>query len=86
MRQALGVGLAPSHSTPSPWGGVEAPGEAAVAVRALSARLLGLAVDPARDPDPSVYLALRLAGDHDLHGEKRYLARLQDAFQHRYGR
>ncbi|XP_010561688.1 PREDICTED: transcobalamin-2 [Haliaeetus leucocephalus] len=64
----------------------EAPGEAAAAVRALSARLLGLAVDPARDPDPSVYLALRLAGDHDLRGEKRYLARLQDAFQHRYGR
>ncbi|KAM6051938.1 transcobalamin-2 [Chlamydotis macqueenii] len=63
----------------------EAPGEAA-AVRALSARLLGLAAEPARDPDPSVYLALRLAGDHDLREERRYLARLQDAFQHRYGR
>ncbi|KAK1213690.1 TCO2 protein, partial [Pygoscelis papua] len=65
----------------------EAPGEAAAeAVRALSARLLGLAVDPARDPDPSIYLALRLADDHDLHGEEQYLARLQDAFQHRYSR
>lgn len=53
-------------------------------VRALSARLLGLAADPARDPDPSVYLALRLAGDHDLRGEERYLAQLQDAFQRRY--
>ncbi|XP_074015821.1 transcobalamin-2 [Numenius arquata] len=63
----------------------EAPGEAA-AVRGLSARLLGLAGDPARDPDPSVYLALRLAGDHDLRGEERYLARLRDAFQRRYGR
>ncbi|XP_074777367.1 transcobalamin-2 isoform X2 [Athene noctua] len=63
----------------------EAPGEAA-AVRALSARLLGLAADPARDPDPSVYLALRLGTDHDLRGEERYLARLQDAFQRRYGR
>ncbi|KAM6193220.1 transcobalamin-2 [Sarcoramphus papa] len=63
----------------------EAPGEAA-AVRALSARLLGLAVDPARDPDPSVYLALRLAGDHDLCGEEWYLARLQDTFQRHYGR
>ncbi|XP_059683875.1 transcobalamin-2 [Gavia stellata] len=63
----------------------EAPGEAA-AVRALSARLLGLAADLARDPDPSVYLALRLASDHDLRGEERYLARLRDAFQHRYGR
>ncbi|KAM6340415.1 transcobalamin-2 isoform 1-T1 [Alca torda] len=63
----------------------EAPGEAA-AVRVLSARLLGLAGDPARDPDPSVYLALRLASDHDLRGEERYLARLRDAFQHRYGR
>ncbi|KAM6120117.1 transcobalamin-2 [Phoenicopterus ruber ruber] len=63
----------------------EAPGEVA-GVRALSARLLGLAADPARDPDPSVYLALRLAGDHDRRGEERYLARLQDAFQRRYGR
>ncbi|KAF1667665.1 Transcobalamin-2, partial [Aptenodytes patagonicus] len=63
----------------------EAPGEAAAAaVRALSARLLGLAVDPARDPDPSVYLALRLADDHDLRREEQYLARLQDAFQRRY--
>ncbi|KFO73538.1 Transcobalamin-2, partial [Cuculus canorus] len=41
---------------------------------------------PARDPDPSVYLALRLAGDHDLREEERYLGRLRDAFQHRYGR
>ncbi|XP_026715692.1 transcobalamin-2 isoform X2 [Athene cunicularia] len=63
----------------------EAPGEVA-AVQALSARLLGLSADPARDPDPSVYLALRLGTDHDLRGEERYLARLQDAFQHRYGR
>ncbi|XP_014792272.1 PREDICTED: transcobalamin-2 [Calidris pugnax] len=63
----------------------EAPGEA-VAVRGLSARLLGLVGDPARDPDPSVYLALRLAGDHDLRGEERYLARLQDTFQRHYGR
>ncbi|XP_063206850.1 transcobalamin-2 [Chroicocephalus ridibundus] len=63
----------------------EAPGEAA-AVQELSARLLGLAGNPARDPDPSVYLALRLAGDHDLREEERYLARLRDAFQRRYGR
>ncbi|KFM08090.1 Transcobalamin-2, partial [Aptenodytes forsteri] len=41
-------------------------------------------VDPARDPDPSVYLALRLADDHDLRREEQYLARLQDAFQRRY--
>lgn len=67
-------------------GGVGAPEEAQAAVRALSSQLLGLAGDPARDPDPSVYLALRLAGDHDLRGEERYLARLGDAFQHRYGR
>ncbi|XP_075372420.1 transcobalamin-2 isoform X1 [Mycteria americana] len=89
----LGVGSAPScppltlrSLSPGPWG-VEAPGEAAAAaVRALSARLLGLAADLARDPDPSVYLALRLASDHSLRGEERYLARLQDAFQRRYGR
>ncbi|XP_042661511.1 transcobalamin-2 [Tyto alba] len=65
----------------------EAPGEAAAAaVRVLSARLLGLAADPARLPDPSVYLALRLAGEHDPREEERYLGRLRDAFQPRYGR
>lgn len=66
-------------------GPVEAPGQAAV-LRALSSRLLALAADPERDPDPSVYLALRLAGEHDLRREQQYLERLQDAFQHRYGR
>ncbi|KAM6247102.1 transcobalamin-2 isoform 1-T3 [Porphyrio hochstetteri] len=63
----------------------EAPGEAA-AVRVLSARLLGLAGDPARDPDPSVYLALRLGADHNRREEEQYLARLRDVFQRRYGR
>ncbi|XP_069727123.1 transcobalamin-2 [Phaenicophaeus curvirostris] len=63
----------------------EAP-EQGAAVRVLSSRLLGLAMDPARDPDPSVYLALRLASDHNLQEEKHYLGRLRDAFQHRYGR
>ncbi|XP_072736065.1 transcobalamin-2 isoform X3 [Ciconia boyciana] len=85
----LGPLLPPAHPPlPLPGAvGVEAPGEAAAApVRALSARLLGLAADLARDPDPSVYLALRLASDHSLRGEERYLARLQDAFQRRYGR
>lgn len=79
----------PSPSAPSPrgCGGVEAPGEAAAAAaQELSARLLGLAAQPAPEPDPSVYLALRLAPHHDLAGEQRYLARLRDAFQHRYGR
>jgi len=82
------MGRARPPPAPSPGRGrgwVEAPGQAAAA-RELSARLLGLAADPARDPDPSVYLALRLAADHDLRGEERYLARLRDAFQHRYGR
>ncbi|XP_033924480.1 transcobalamin-2 isoform X2 [Melopsittacus undulatus] len=63
----------------------EAPGQEALQ-RALSSRLLALAADPEREPDPSVYLALRLAGEHDLHREQQYLERLQDAFQHRYGR
>lgn len=87
----LGVGSAlscppsPSAPSPGPWR-AEAPGGEAAAVRELSARLLGLAGNPARDPDPSVYLALRLAGDHDLREEERYLARLRDAFQRRYGR
>uniref|UniRef100_A0A8C5TYH1 Transcobalamin-2 n=1 Tax=Malurus cyaneus samueli TaxID=2593467 RepID=A0A8C5TYH1_9PASS len=37
------------------------------------------------DPDPAVYLALRLAPDHDLRLERRYLERLQDTFRHPYG-
>uniref|UniRef100_A0A8B9ZY31 Transcobalamin-2 n=1 Tax=Anas zonorhyncha TaxID=75864 RepID=A0A8B9ZY31_9AVES len=64
--------------------GCRAPEEAAV--RVLSARLLGLAEEPGLDADPGVYVGLRLAGDHDLHAERRYLERLQDAFQGRYGR
>lgn len=64
--------------------GIGAPEEAAV--RVLSARLLGLAEKPGLDADPGVYVGLRLAGDHDLHAERRYLERLQDAFQGRYGR
>ncbi|XP_031983922.1 transcobalamin-2 isoform X2 [Corvus moneduloides] len=64
----------------------EPPGGSVGAVRVLSARLLGLAGDPARDPDPAVYLALRLARDHDPRLEQRYLERLQDAFQQPYGR
>lgn len=64
--------------------GCRVPEEAAV--RVLSARLLGLAEKPGLDADPGVYVGLRLAGDHDLHAERRYLERLQDAFQGRYGR
>uniref|UniRef100_A0A8C9EIE3 Transcobalamin-2 n=1 Tax=Pavo cristatus TaxID=9049 RepID=A0A8C9EIE3_PAVCR len=64
----------------------EAPAEAAVAVRALAARLLGLAMEPGQDADPGVYVGLRLGSEHDLSMEQRYLQRLQDAFQGRYGR
>lgn len=64
--------------------GTGAPEE--VAVRVLSARLLGLAEETGLDADPGVYVGLRLAGDHDLRAERRYLERLQDAFQGRYGR
>uniref|UniRef100_A0A8C3L8F1 Transcobalamin-2 n=1 Tax=Chrysolophus pictus TaxID=9089 RepID=A0A8C3L8F1_CHRPC len=64
----------------------EAPAEAAVAVRALAARLLGLAMEPGQDADPEVYVGLRLGSEHDLSMEQRYLQRLQDAFQGRYGR
>ncbi|XP_068767253.1 transcobalamin-2 [Struthio camelus] len=62
----------------------EAPEAAAAQVRAASARLLGLAEDPARAANPSVYVALRLADEHDAAREVRYLARLKDAFQHSY--
>ncbi|TRZ20925.1 hypothetical protein HGM15179_006106 [Zosterops borbonicus] len=64
----------------------EPPEGSAGAVRALSARLLGLAGAPAPEPDPAVYLALRLAREHHPRLERRYLERLQDAFQHPYGR
>ncbi|XP_035426980.1 transcobalamin-2 [Cygnus atratus] len=64
--------------------GCRAPGEAAV--RVLSARLLGLAAELGLDADPGVYVGLRLAGEHDLRAERRYLERLRDTFQGRYGR
>lgn len=57
-----------------------------MAVRALGARLLGLAMEPGPDADPGIYVGLRLGSDHDLSTEQRYLQRLQDAFQGRYGR
>lgn len=55
-------------------------------MRVLSARLLGLAAEPGLDADPGVYVGLRLAGEHDLRTERRYLERLRDTFQGRYGR
>ncbi|XP_051629325.1 transcobalamin-2 isoform X1 [Manacus candei] len=64
----------------------EPPPGPAGAVRALSARLLGLAGDPARDPDPATYLGLRLGREHNLQLEQHYLERLHRAFQHPYGR
>lgn len=57
-----------------------------MAVRALSARLLGLAMEPGQDADPGIYVGLRLGSEHDLSMEHSYLQRLQDAFQSRYGR
>ncbi|XP_064530639.1 transcobalamin-2 isoform X2 [Pseudopipra pipra] len=64
----------------------EPPPGPAGAVRALSGRLLGLAGDPARDPDPATYLGLRLGREHNLQLEQHYLERLHRAFQHPYGR
>lgn len=57
-----------------------------MAVRALGARLLGLAMEPGHDVDPGVYVGLRLGSEHDLRMEQSYLQRLQDTFQGRYGR
>lgn len=88
-RAVLGEGSRPSrapHLRCLSRAGAEPPGGSVGAVRALSAQLLGLAGDPARDPDPAVYLALRLARDHDPRLEQRYLERLQDTFQQSYGR
>ncbi|XP_025932357.1 transcobalamin-2 isoform X1 [Apteryx rowi] len=59
----------------------EVPEEVAAQACTMSARLLGLAEDPAWEANPSIYVALRLADDHDLAFEAQYLARLKDAFQ-----
>ncbi|KAM8797543.1 transcobalamin-2 [Eudromia elegans] len=54
---------------------------AAAAARNMSAQLLGLAAVPAWESNPSVYVALRLADEHDLPFEARYLARLNASLQ-----
>ncbi|XP_042684857.1 transcobalamin-2 [Centrocercus urophasianus] len=64
----------------------EAPAEAAVAVRAFAARLLGLAMESGQDADPGIYVGLRLGNEHDLSMEQRYLQNMQDTFQGLYGR
>ncbi|POI25766.1 hypothetical protein CIB84_010485 [Bambusicola thoracicus] len=43
-------------------------------------------MEPGPDADPGIYVGLRLGSEHDLSTERRYLQRLQDAFQGRYGR
>ncbi|OXB65887.1 hypothetical protein ASZ78_008581 [Callipepla squamata] len=43
-------------------------------------------MEPGQDADPGVYVGLRLGSEHDPRVEQRYLQRLQDVFQARYGR
>ncbi|XP_032991708.1 transcobalamin-2 [Lacerta agilis] len=50
-------------------------------IRSLNAELLKVADDASEEPNPSVYLALRLSNDHNLQKEIQYLQRLKDAFQ-----
>ncbi|XP_077776596.1 transcobalamin-2 [Podarcis muralis] len=50
-------------------------------IRSLNTELLKVAEDASEEPNPSVYLALRLSNDHNLQKESQYLQRLKDAFQ-----
>ncbi|XP_062446158.1 transcobalamin-2 [Rhea pennata] len=63
----------------------EVPEAVAEQAHNVSAWLLGLAKDPARKANPSVFVALRLADDHNPALEAQYLARLKDAFQGTHG-
>ncbi|XP_061458452.1 transcobalamin-2 [Rhineura floridana] len=50
-------------------------------IRSVSTELLKLTEDASEEPNPSVYLGLRLSDDHSLEKERQYLERLKDAFQ-----
>ncbi|XP_060641300.2 transcobalamin-2 [Anolis sagrei] len=50
-------------------------------VASLSAELLALAHDATREPDPNIYLGLRLTKHHSLEKERLYLERLKGVYQ-----
>ncbi|XP_058013991.1 transcobalamin-2 [Ahaetulla prasina] len=50
-------------------------------IQSLNSELLKVAGDGSQEPDPSLYLALRLSNQHNLEKEREYLNRLTDVFQ-----
>ncbi|KAM3826369.1 transcobalamin-2 isoform 2-T2 [Vipera latastei] len=50
-------------------------------IQALNSELLKLVDDASQEPNPSLYLGLRLSNEHNLEKETEYLTRLMDVFQ-----
>ncbi|XP_013927943.1 PREDICTED: transcobalamin-2 [Thamnophis sirtalis] len=50
-------------------------------IQALNSELLKAVDDGSQEPDPSLYLALRLSNEHNLEKEREYLDRLTGVYQ-----
>ncbi|KAL7986719.1 hypothetical protein Chor_013002 [Crotalus horridus] len=50
-------------------------------IQALNSELLKLVDNASQEPNPSLYLGLRLSNEHNLRKEMEYLTRLMDVFQ-----
>ncbi|XP_042297736.1 transcobalamin-2 [Sceloporus undulatus] len=59
----------------------EIPGGNLHHINTLNADLLKLTQDDSTEPNPSIYLALRLSDDHNLETERYYLERLKNVYQ-----
>uniref|UniRef100_A0A8D0HL90 Transcobalamin-2 n=1 Tax=Sphenodon punctatus TaxID=8508 RepID=A0A8D0HL90_SPHPU len=59
----------------------EIPRGSSSLIRSLDLKLLRLTEDLSKEPNPSVYVALRLSNEHSLEREVQYLQRLENAFQ-----
>ncbi|XP_053135670.1 transcobalamin-2 [Hemicordylus capensis] len=59
----------------------EIPGNHSNLIESLTKDLLRLTEDVSEEPNPSVYLGLRLSANHSLERESRYFQRLWDVFQ-----
>ncbi|KAH0625512.1 hypothetical protein JD844_015056 [Phrynosoma platyrhinos] len=59
----------------------EIPGGNLHHINSLNAELLRLTQDDSTEPNPSIYLGLRLSDDHNLESERHYLERLKNVYQ-----
>ncbi|XP_074869286.1 transcobalamin-2 [Carettochelys insculpta] len=59
----------------------EIPREGSALIKCLNLELLRLSEDQSVEPNPSVYVALRLSDEHNPEKEKQYLQRLRNVFQ-----